>query len=176
MVSADITDDAALVADAPRAGAEVTMRPPDAICTLASGEVVVNAWPSELVPLMTAAGTRDDVVIVLPCALVVVTATSMLVGAVDSKAEVVIATELPAEFVVDITTGTRTPLAVPALEPALTVPAVMAAGVLTIVLPAWFVVVTGDGVLAAIVDCATIDVTRVLPASFVVVMATVVPP
>jgi len=112
---------------------------------------------------------------VLPWELVVVRATSTLVGAEVSKAEVVWTTTLPAEFVEEISTGTSTPLTAPALDAALTVPAVIAAGVLTTVLPAALVVVTGDGVEAATVDSATIEVTSVLPAAFVVVRATVVP-
>jgi hypothetical protein len=127
------------------------------------------------VPVTIAAGTLEEVVIVLPLASVVVTATSTLVGAVDWKAEVVCTTTLPSEFVDETSTGTRTPVAVSALD-ALTVGAVIAAGVLTTVLPASFVVVTGDGVLAAMVDETTSEVTEVLPAESVVVIGTVVPP
>jgi len=104
-----------------------------------------------------------------------VTATSMLVGAEVWKAEVVRTVALPALSVVDISTGTRTPLSVPALDEALTVPAEMAAGVLVTVFPAASVVVIGEGVLAAIVEAATSEETIVLPAASVVVIGTVVP-
>ena len=207
VVRADITLEAA--EDAPRAGADVMMLPPDAISMLASGEVVVTVWPCALTLVMTAAGTVVEVVKVLPREFVVVRATTSEVGAVVSKAEVVSRMTLPAEFVDEITTGTKTPdwatadvverttlpaesvedtttgtsvptdevrteaADVPAELPE-TVPAVMAAGVLTIVLPAALVVVTGEGVLAAMTEEITADETMVLPAAFVVVSATVV--
>jgi len=164
------------------------MLPPEATATLARGEVVVWAEPEESVLTMTAAGTREEVVMVLPAELVVVMGTWMLVGAEVSKAEVVWTTTLPAELVDEITTGTSTPLsALPAEDaaalPADTVALEMAAGVLTsvltTVLPAASVVVTaevtGDGVLAATTEDATAEDTTVLPAALVVVMATVVP-
>lgn len=126
--------------------------------------------------MRTSAATLVEVVRVLPTELVVVTATSTLVGALVSKAEVVLTTTLPAESVEETTTGTRTPDCVASAdELAETVPALMAAGVLTMVLPAEFVVVTGEAELAAMVESATSDVTIVLPPEFVVVRATVVP-
>lgn len=149
------------------------MWPPDATTTLATGDVVVTAWPWALVVVITAAGTREEVVIVEPCALVVVIGISTLTDAEDTKASVLTAVTLPSDSVDGTTTGTRTPLAVP-VEVADTVAAVMAAGVLTTVLPAASVVVTGAGVDAAITDEATSEDTTVLPAESVVVMATVV--
>lgn len=117
-----------------------------------------------------------EVVMVLPRLLVVVTATSTLVGALVWNADVVSATTLPAESVDEITTGTRTPVAVVGLRVALAVPPVVVAGVLTTLLPCLFVVVTGEGVLAAIVVSAIVEVTMVLPCEFVVVIGTVVAP
>ena len=173
VVTADIRDEPA--EEAPAAGAEVMMLPPAAIRTLASGEVVTMVEPRESVRVSTAAGASDEVVIVLPWEFVVVIATSTLVGATLSKADVVCTTKLPAESVDEISIGTNTPLTVPALNAALTVPPVIAAGVLTTVLPAASVVVTGGGVDAAIVDSATTEETIVLPAASVVVKGIVVP-
>lgn len=116
--------------------------PPAPTLTLERGEVVVTAWPFEFVLVMTAAGTLVDVVKVLPWALVVVTATSTLVGADVAKADDVRTTTLPSDCVDDTVTGTITPLAILAV----------------------LVVLRGS----------VVDETMVLPAPFVVVIATVV--
>lgn len=118
------------------------MMPPAPTLTLERGEVVVTAWPFEFVLVMTAAGTLVDVVKVLPWALVVVTATSTLVGADVAKADDVRTTTLPSDCVDDTVTGTITPLAILAV----------------------LVVLRGS----------VVDETMVLPAPFVVVIATVV--
>lgn len=119
---------------------------------------------------MTTAGAEVEVVMVCPRLLIVVMATSTLTDADDSKTDVVSATTLPAESVVENTRGTRTPVAVAAER----VPLEMARGVLTIVDPAESVVVTGAGVEAAIADDATTEETIVLPALLVVVIGIVV--
>ncbi|KAH9828532.1 hypothetical protein Tdes44962_MAKER09277 [Teratosphaeria destructans] len=65
------------------------MLPPLATSTLARGEVVTKVWPWLSVLVMTAAGTRVDVVKVLPWESVVTIPVSTLVGADVAKASVV---------------------------------------------------------------------------------------
>jgi hypothetical protein len=174
VVTADSEPALAAADDAPAAAAEVTMWPPEATSTLASGEAEVTVWPCALVPVTTAAGATVEVVNVLPAEFVVAIATVTLVEAELWNAEVVCTTVLPAELVDDTATGTITPVCVPALEVVPdTVPLLIAAGVLVTVLPAALVVVTGDGVLAASVEEATAVETVVLPAELVVVRETV---
>jgi len=117
---------------------------------------VTTAEPWALVEVMTAAPTRVDVVKVLPWALVVVIGISTLSLAAVTKAEVVTGTSLPSAFVVEITIGTRTPERVLGAGSTLvTISLVIAAGVLTTVLPPLSVVVTGSGVSTFIVEDAT---------------------
>jgi hypothetical protein len=165
---------------------------------------VVTALPLLSVVVTIAAGTRVDVVNVLPWAFVVGKGTSTLSLADVANAEVVNWITLPSDAVEDSTTGTRTPVSVVATADVvrwITLPSeavedntigtrdvadaevrpvttalVIAAGVLTTVLPALSVVVTGGGWEASIVEEATSDVVIELPALSVVVMATVVPP
>ena len=117
---------------------------------------MTTAEPWALVEVMTAAPTRVDVVKVLPWALVVVIGISTLSLAAVTKAEVVTGTSLPSAFVVEITIGTRTPERVLGAGSTLvTISLVIAAGVLTTVLPPLSVVVTGSGVSTFIVEDAT---------------------
>lgn len=115
--------------------------------------------------------TDEEVVMVEPALLVVVMATSTLADAEAAKREVVSSATLPAESVLEITVGMRTPVSVvPAAE---SVPEEMAAGVLTMVDPSE-VVVTGEGLEAAISEDATTEDSMVLPAELVVVTGIVV--
>lgn len=165
---------------APGAGAEVMISPPELTWTLAKGEVVVTASPLSLVEVTTAAGTRVEVVNVLPWSFVEVTGTSTLSLAEVANADVVTGTTDPPSWVEEIITGISTPVWVPAAEVSSLLPVstalVIAGGVLTTVLPSLFVVVSAGGLDASVVEDATREVVWVLPESSVVVTATVVPP
>lgn len=105
--------------------------------------------------------------------------TTTLTLAEGTKADVVIGATLPSWSVEEIMIGTKTPDRVVGSAEAsellpVTTSLVIAAGVLTTVLPSVLVLVTGDGVEASLVEEATIDDTTVLPASLVEVTGTVV--
>lgn len=144
--------------------------------TLATGDVEITVEPRELVVVTITPGKREAVVMVDPRELVVVKVCSTLTEAEASKAEVVITVLLPSAFVVESTTGISTPLTT--VEDALfsdeAVPAVIAAGVLVMVLPTELVVVTGAASVAEPADDTTTDDSTVLPSELVVVTATVV--
>jgi cobalamin biosynthesis protein CobT len=129
------------------ASTELTTSPFWLTATLATGDVVETVEPRELVVTTTTPGKRAEVVIARPSELVVVKVCSTLTDADCWKAEVVSTTVLPWLFVLDRTTGTITPEAVEA-----------AAEVLE----------------AAIWREAVAEVTTVLPAELVEVMATTV--
>jgi cobalamin biosynthesis protein CobT len=129
------------------ASTELTTSPFWLTATLATGDVVETVEPRELVVTTTTPGKRAEVVIARPSELVVMKVCSTLTDADCWKAEVVSTTVLPWLFVLDRTTGTITPEAVEA-----------AAEVLE----------------AAIWREAVAEVTMVLPAELVEVMATTV--
>jgi cobalamin biosynthesis protein CobT len=129
------------------ASTELTTSPFWLTATLATGDVVETVEPRELVVTTTTPGKRAEVVTARPSELVVVKVCSTLTDADCWKAEVVSTTVLPWLFVLDRTTGTITPEAVEA-----------AAEVLE----------------AAIWREAVAEVTMVLPAELVEVMATTV--
>lgn len=124
----------------------------------------------------TTPGKREEVVMVSPRELVVVKVWSTVTEAEAWNAEVVITVLLPSAFVVERMTGISTPLTSVAdtLAPDETVPAVIAAGVLVMVLPTELVVVTGAASDAEPADDTTTDDSTVLPSELVVVIAIVV--
>lgn len=134
------------------ASTELTTSPFWLTATLATGDVVETVEPRELVVTTTTPGKRAEVVIARPSELVVVKVCSTLTDADCWKAEVVSTTVLPWLFVLDRITGTITP---PAVE----------AG--------------ADEAAAELLDAAiwreaVAEVTIVLPAELVEVMATTV--
>lgn len=111
---------------------------------------------------MTAPPTRDDVVMVDPWALVVVTGTSTLAVADDSRAEDDVTETLPSDSVLETAVGTSTP------------DVLCVAAVLTTVLPWASVVVTELADVAGSSEETTVDETVELPWLSVVLMGAVV--